>query len=390
MSAKRLLLLILFMIIINVVLIIINNYFILPRSLQSIVSHTGETTVPSPDYTALIPDSSALPSRQNSITEAVKKVESAVVSVNVLKSVIVQRHTYLDNFFPGLFNAPLRQEISSIGSGVLIADGYIITNSHVVEGATQIKIVMGSSDEYDAQIVGIDSIHDLAILKIAETTLPYAQLGTSADLMIGEWSIAVGNPYGYMMKDSKPSVSVGVISAVDRNFTDEIARKVYTGMIQTDAAINPGNSGGPLVNIFGEVIGINSFIFSESGGSIGIGFAIPIDRVKIIAEELIAFGRVRSVYFGFEVQDLTLIMARYFNLKSLDGVIITAVEPNSPASKAGLRRGDIIIKIGSSQIRRMRDVDLSISDIAPDVQCVVTILRDGREIQITITAGEYR
>jgi len=389
MTTKHFIILLLLIIIINVLFVCINNLYILPRTHQTPI--TQQPTHPIiPDYQSFIDHTSTQSSRENSITDAVRQVESAVVSVNVMKSIVVQSHPHLDAFFRGLFNAPMRREISSIGSGVLIEDGYLITNAHVVEGATQIKIVTGNSDEFDATIVGIDSVHDVAILKAIGDSFPVAQLGTSSDLMIGEWCIAVGNPYGYMMRDSKPSVSVGVISAVERNFTDEVARKVYTGMIQTDAAINPGNSGGPLVNIFGEVIGINSFIFSESGGSIGIGFAIPIDRVKKIVEELVQFGRVRNVHLGFEVQDLTLIIARYLGLKSLDGVVVAQVEANSPASRAGLRRGDIIIKVNDTVIRRMGDVDISISELTPNEQCVVTIVREGREQQINITAGEYR
>jgi serine protease Do len=155
-----------------------------------------------------------------------------------------------------------------------------------VSGATQIKVVLPDKREFDAELIGIDEIHDIAKLKIRGNNLPYATLGNSSDLIIGEWSIALGNPYGFLMNDSKPSVSVGVISALGRNFASREDRHDYKNMIQTDAAVNPGNSGGPLVNINGEVIGINTFIFSENGGNVGIGFAIPINTVKSIIDNI--------------------------------------------------------------------------------------------------------
>lgn len=329
--------------------------------------------------------------RQTAITEAVKIIEPAVVSVNVLKTQIVRRNPFFDDFFFDFFGMPLRREVQSIGSGVLFTpDGYIITNSHVVEGATQIKVVMNNNEEYDANLIGLDSVHDIAIIKINCRNLPHARLGISSDLMIGEWSIAVGNPYGFLMKDSKPSVSVGVISALNRNFNNKNDSKVYKGMIQTDAAINPGNSGGPLVNIYGEVIGINAFIFTETGGSIGIGFAIPVDRVKKIAEELIKFGRIREAYFGFKIQEITPLIASYLNLKSLDGVIVSTVELSGPAHVAGLKRGDIITKINDIVIKNSADAEIGVSDIAPGDTAYLSVIRDGKTMEFSIIAGEYR
>jgi serine protease Do len=325
--------------------------------------------------------------RRTAITAAVEVIEPTVVSVNVLKSVVVRRHSFFDAYFQDFFGIPLRREVSSIGSGVLISnDGYIITNSHVVEGATQIKVVMNNSTEFDAILVGIDSVHDLAVIKIEGTDLPYAKLGTSADLLIGEWSIAVGNPYGFLMKDSKPSVSVGVISALDRNFTNPRENKIYKGMIQTDAAINPGNSGGPLVNVHGEVVGINSFIFSESGGSVGIGFAIPIDRAKRIVDELIEHGMIREAYFGFKIQDLTPMIANHLKLNNLDGVIISNVDNNGPANSAGLKRGDIIVRINEIIIRNSADAELAVSDISPGDEVVIAIKREGKDIEMRLIA----
>jgi serine protease Do len=244
--------------------------------------------------------------------------------------------------------------------------------------------------EIDGKLIGIDRIHDVAIVKCNGKNLPIAKLGTSSDLIIGEWVIAVGNPYGFLIKDSKPSVSVGVISAVNRNFVQKQDGKIYKGMIQTDAAINPGNSGGPLVNINGEVIGINSFILSESGGSVGIGFAIPIDRVKKIAEELIKYGQTREAYFGFRIQDLTPMIISYLNLKDAEGVIVTAVDGRGPAKEAGMNKGDIIYEINSTKVRNSSDAELAVSDISPGESVKINVIRDNKKIVLQIKATESR
>jgi len=231
-------------------------------------------------------------SRHNAITNAVKLAEPAVVSVNVVKTQVIRGGSPFGLFFFDFFDyLPRQRQVQSIGSGVIFDHkGYIITNAHVVEEATQIKVILPDKREFDAELIGVDKSHDLAIIKISGNKLPFAKLGNSDDLIIGEWSIAVGNPYGFLMNDSKPSVSVGVISALNRNFAPREDRRNYTNMIQTDAAINPGNSGGPLVNIYGEVIGINTFIFSDKGGSVGIGFAIPVNQVKDLISRAIDKG----------------------------------------------------------------------------------------------------
>jgi len=228
-------------------------------------------------------------SRQNAITRAVAEVEPAVVSVNVIKTQIVRGRYPSSLGFFGFFDffGPMRRQVQSIGSGIIYdPDGYIITNAHVVQGATDIKVVLPDQREFDAELIGIDNVHDIAKLRIRGNRLPFARLGNSDGLMVGEWSIALGNPYGYLMNDSKPSVTVGVISAIGRNISPGGSGTQYLNMIQTDTAINQGNSGGPLVNINGEVIGINTFIFSESGGSIGLGFAIPINTVRDIVNRI--------------------------------------------------------------------------------------------------------
>lgn len=219
---------------------------------------------------------------ETDITRAVREVEPAVVNIIVTKTQLVRGASPFGLFFD-FFDLPMRRQVQGFGSGVIYdaKEGYLITNAHVVKGATEIKVVLPDRRELDADIVKIDDVHDIAQLKLqSSANLPSARLGDSSDLIIGEWAIALGNPYAYMMQDYKPSVSLGVISALDRNFSMREDNRSYRGMIQTDAAINPGNSGGPLVDVNGDVIGINTFIFSENGGNVGIGFALPINTVK--------------------------------------------------------------------------------------------------------------
>ncbi len=329
--------------------------------------------------------------RSNAVTRAVMLTEPAVVSVNVIKTQIVRRYTNpFDNPFFGFFDQrPYRREVQSIGSGIIYnSDGYIVTNSHVVEGATQIKVILEDKRQFEAEIMGIDSVLDIAVLKIETDNLPTVPFGTSDDLLLGETVIAIGNPYAFLIKDSKPSVSVGVVSATQRNFSQDTGGKIYQGMIQTDAAINPGNSGGPLVNILGEVIGINTFIFSESGGNIGLGFAIPINRIIRVTDEIIEYGRKRQIWFGFKIQDLSPMIASYLELEDLNGVIVSIIEDNSPAAEAGLRRGDIIKKINNIMIRNSTDAEIAISEITVGDRIEMEIYRGQRTFSIEFDAIE--
>ncbi|MCB5228457.1 MAG: trypsin-like peptidase domain-containing protein [Candidatus Cloacimonetes bacterium] len=266
------------------VIIIVLAVIILNAGITMMIINGKDQSQSAPTPVASAEDAS----RQNSITAAVNAVEPAVVSINVIKTESIQiRRPFGIPFFDFFDFAPMQRQVQSIGTGIIYdPKGYIITNAHVVEGATQIKVVLPDKREFDATVLGVDDKHDIAKLKINGSRLTHARLGSSQNLIIGEWAIALGNPYGFLMNDSKPSVSVGVISALNRSFSPRADQRSYRNMIQTDAAINPGNSGGPLVNINGEVVGINTFIFSESGGNVGIGFAIPIDDVKSILAKL--------------------------------------------------------------------------------------------------------
>ncbi|MCK5051846.1 MAG: trypsin-like peptidase domain-containing protein [Candidatus Cloacimonetes bacterium] len=326
-------------------------------------------------------------SRRNAITNAAGIVEPAVVSVNVIKTRIVKRR---HSFFFGFYDE-VPYSIQGIGSGVIFSkDGFILTNAHVVEGATEIKVILTDTRQFDAKVIGIDTSHDIAVIKIEGDDLPYAKFGDSDDLIIGEWAIALGNPYGFLIKDSKPSVSVGVISAINRDFAENKDGKIYRHMVQTDAAINQGNSGGPLVNIYGEIIGINTFIFSESGGSIGLGFAIPVNTVKKSARELIEFGKIRQIWFGFKVQEINPLIASHFKLKSLDGVLVNYIQRKSPAEKAGLKEGDIVIDINGNAIKDTRDAELAVSDISVGDKIEIGIIRNDKALKLNLKAVEYK
>ncbi|MEA2104074.1 MAG: trypsin-like peptidase domain-containing protein [Candidatus Cloacimonadota bacterium] len=365
----------------------------------------AETVLKAENSPSLLPLQDATPkakknillnsNRQNSITDAIGRIQSAVVSVNVVKTQLVRASYpglyFFDNFFRG-FNSQIRKrEVQNLGSGVIVSkDGYIITNNHVVEGASKIKIILPDGQEYDAELVGSDAVNDIALLKIENPTrdLPFVELGDSDDIIIGEWTIAMGNPFGFIIKDAQPTVTVGVISAANRNFHQD--NKVYKKMIQTDAAINPGNSGGPLFNINGKVIGINTFIFTNSGGSLGIGFAIPINRVKKIVAEIKKFGKIRPIWFGFRVQDISTALANRLGLKTTAGVIVTNIEKGGPANQSGLKEGDIIISINNQKIENTSNAEMAVADINVGEKIVLTVIENGKQKTIIINAKEYK
>jgi serine protease Do len=305
-------------------------------------------------------------SRQNAIVAAAQKVGPAVASISVVQMRVVRERSFLSPFgdepldeFWGRFFRPreYKEKVYGIGSGFIInPDGYILTNAHVVSGADQLKVTLTTGHEYEGSVVGLDEASDLAVIKIDAKDLPWVALGNSDDLIIGEWAIAVGNPFGYLLDDPNPTVTVGVISAVNRDIKRERGQvQIYRKMIQTDAAINPGNSGGPLVNASGEVVGINTFIFTTSRGSEGIGFAIPINRAKALLSDLIDYGRIIPVWIGARVQELNPILAQSLELEQAQGVIISDVEKDSPAEKAGLKVKDVIVEVDDQKIRTLSD-----------------------------------
>jgi serine protease Do len=303
--------------------------------------------------------------RRNAIVRTAERVGPAVVTVSVLRTRIVEAPAFPQQreFFSPFFRNLRRrywQQVQGIGSGVILsADGVVVTNYHVVKGAQDLKITLADGREYGARYLGGEELYDLAFLRLdhGDDELPVAPVAEKNDLLIGEWVVAIGNPFGYLLGDAEPTVTVGVVSAKDRDILPERENTdtIYKDMIQTDAAINPGNSGGALANAMGQVVGVNTFIFSSSGGSHGIGFAIPIATVERVMREILEHGAVREVWVGVRIQEIPAALAESLELDSTDGVIVASVDEGSPAERAGLRRGDIIIGIGNDRIRNFED-----------------------------------
>ena len=321
--------------------------------------------------------------RQTAITRAVVRVAPAVVTV---QTEVVQRVPA--DIYEQLFGGRSGERVNAgIGTGfITTSDGTIVTNAHVVAGAKRISVAMRDGTTYEARLLGIDETNDLAVLKIDATGLPVAPLGNSDVLLIGEWAIAIGNPYGFVLGNSEPSVTAGVISATGRNLLGRAQEGgAYLDMIQTDASINPGNSGGPLVNADGEVIGVNSSIYSPTGGSVGIGFAIPINRAKHVAEDLSKHGSVRRAWLGVK---LDLPTSGNPMAVSRTGAVVQTVVPGSPAARAGIRSGDVILRAGQRTIRNPFDWDAVLLDLRVGDRVPLRVRRDNREIEIDVTVAD--
>ncbi len=269
---------------------------------------------------------------------------------------------FFQNFFLGDSRQREYKQIG-LGSGVIInREGYILTNEHVIAGADKITVTLADGRQFQAKFKGADPRSDLAVIKIDASDLAYAELGDSDTLKTGQWAVAIGNPYSFAVASPRPSVTLGVISALQRSLPRTSSRsRAYLDLIQTDAAINPGNSGGPLVNIHGEVIGINVAIVSSGGGSDGIGFAIPINDAKLVLDNLLKAEKVLYGWIGIGIQDINHVLAEYFDLKKPQGVLILKVLENSPADTAGLRTQDIILKFNSERVENTLDFMKKIS-----------------------------
>ena len=334
-------------------------------------------------------------SRQNAITKAVKEVSPTVVGINVVKLKKQKVKTVFDNdpFFANFFPPQYRNKVTpSAGSGFIYSpEGYIITNNHVIANARQIIITTTEGKEYQAKIVGIDERSDIAVLKINVEDHEYAKM-SDEELIRGEWVIAFGNPYGLFEYVNNPLITVGVVSGVDINFGFSAKdRHFYESMIQTDASINPGNSGGPLVNSEGEVVGMNTMVYSQAGGgSIGIGFAIPIQKIVSIANTLIEKGFVdRNFYFGFKLDDRPIISEG----ERPKGVLVKFIQEQGPAEKAGLKEGDIIIAVENVKINNFNEMGKALLEakdykVGDRVEFIVS--REGEYKGITIVLEAYK
>jgi len=338
--------------------------------------------------TAAAPESD--PVRRSLVVQAAEKAGPAVVNIST-EQVVERRASpfpapedpFFDQFFRDYYDPrPRRFTTTSLGSGVIVApDGTILTNEHVILRASRIHVTLADEREFDAKLVGADSDSDVAVLRVqAGGELPHVTIGTSSDLMIGETVIAIGNPFGL-----SHTVTTGVVSALGRAMHSE--DKTYSDFIQTDASINPGNSGGPLLNIKGELIGLNTAIYSRSGGSIGIGFAIPVDRARRVMRDLVSYGEVHKPWVGIVVQDLTPELAQHFGTRR--GVVVAEIEPGSPAAGADLTRGDVITRVDGRDVRSRDDFEQRVEDRAEDSKLVVTRRREGSDRDVELVAAAF-
>lgn len=274
-----------------------------------------------------------------------------------------------------------KQNVMRQGSGFIISkDGYIVTNNHLIQNATKITVKLLNNDEYTAKVIGTDPQSDIAVIKIDAKNLPIVRLGNSDQIEVGEWVVALGNPFGL-----SHSLSAGILSAKGRS---SVGLADYENFLQTDAAINPGNSGGPLLDLEGNVIGINTAIFSRSGGHMGIGFAIPINMAKVIIDQLIKSGAVVRGYLGVKIQPITTDLAASFGLADKKGILIAQVEPGSPSDKAGLKQGDIIVSLDNLPVTTIGDFRNSIASTKPGDKRMLGVSRDKKLLQLPVAVGD--
>lgn len=330
--------------------------------------------------------------RENAITRAVQKVSPAIVGINVEEVREYQDPFSMfenDPFFRQFFGSrpPQKQVVKGLGSGFIISeDGYILTNDHVAGNATKISVTMTNGETVEAKLIGSDKNSDVALLKIERSGLNYARLGNSDDVIIGEWVIALGNPFGLFEINDKPTVTVGVVSATDMKVNAD-GNRVYKDMIQTDASINTGNSGGPLVNADGDVIGMNTIIYTGgqfSSGSIGVGFAISINRVKKIMQEIKEKGKIeRTFNVGFRIQAVDERIAKYLGMDKPRGVVVTDIQKGGLAYDAGLRAEDVIIEANGETIGNEQDLVFVINDLENGDILKMKYLRGGSEKELS-------
>ena len=356
-------------------------YFALPLFA---VAGCSSDTLPAAQATQVASDQTEQISAQRTtaITAAVARVAPTVVTVQTEVVEAVPRDFY-EQFFGGRSG---RRTSSGLGSGFVVReDGVIVTNAHVISGATRISVAFRDGTTYQAKLLGADETNDLAVIKVEAKGLPVAPLGSSSNLLIGEWAIAIGSPFGFLLANTEPSVTAGVVSGTGRNLAAESTGEgIYVDMIQTDASINPGNSGGPLVNALGEVIGVNSSIYTPSGGSVGLGFAIPINRAKRVTEDLLAHGVIRRPWVGIKLQNPVRGVARTQSA----GVLVSSVVPGSPAARAGVQGGDFLIQSRNRQIHSTYDweaerLELRVGDDVP-----LVFRRGSREIRANVRVAD--
>lgn len=342
----------------------------------------------------------ALAALPTSFADLAEKQGPTVVNVYTTKIIKAQgnmrffgpggQQQQLPDLFQRFFNMPPNQgyhmqpqKRQSLGSGVIVSkDGYILTNNHVVENADEIRVRIANHEEYEAKLIGRDKMSDLALIKIKpKHPLTFVKMGDSDILRVGDWVVAIGNPFGL-----EQTVTAGIVSGKGRS----LGGGAYDNFIQTDASINPGNSGGPLFNLAGEMVGINTAIFSRSGGNIGIGFAIPVNMAKSVMQQLKENGSVTRGWLGVQIQTVNQDIAEQFGLDRPYGALIGGVEKDSPAAKAGLKEGDIITKFKGQEIAQMTMLPTLVSQSRVGEKVHLTIFRNGTEKKITVTLGKLK
>jgi len=345
---------------------------------------------------------SALTSLDRAMEAVASKVTPAVVNVSVTSRVSPDEQDgddeedgggggrnpmqQLPPGFRHFFQMPQGPQIEhGIGSGIIISpDGYIVTNNHVVDGATQVRVKLNDRRELTAKVIGRDKLTDLAVIKIDASNLPTVAWGDSTKLQPGQTVLAFGSPFGYFQF----SVTRGIVSAVNRSNPYSNDARRLGGYIQTDAAINPGNSGGPLVDARGELVGINTFIISDSGSFQGAGFAIPSQVVRSTTDQIIKHGKVEHGYLGININDVTPDNAQFFNLKESSGAIVAGVSPDSPASKAGLKQGDVVTEVNGQKVDAS-GLQGAVSQMTPGEPVKLGVVRDGKPMNLSLTVGQY-
>ncbi|MCL6417154.1 DegQ family serine endoprotease [Aestuariirhabdus sp. Z084] len=336
--------------------------------------------------------SSARSAQLPEFTELVKKASPAVVNISTVqgaegsKPILGPNGQPLPDIFQEFFGRPHpridegQRRPQSLGSGFIISDdGYILTNNHVVDGASQVIVRLSDRRELEATLVGADERSDLALLKIDAEDLPVVKIGRSADLQPGQWVVAIGSPFGFDY-----SVTAGIVSALGRSLPSEN----YVPFIQTDVAINPGNSGGPLFNLDGEVIGINSQIFTRSGGFMGLSFAIPMDVAMRVSDQLKEQGYVSRGWLGVVIQDVNKDLAESFGLKKAAGALVAQVMPDGPGDRSGLRDGDVILSFAGNPINLSSDLPHAVGATPPGDKVKVELVRGGKSLTLDVTVGE--
>ena len=310
---------------------------------------------------------------------AAQKASAAVVSINTSKSGRRSPHSN-DPWFRFFFGDQDSEPQVGLGSGVIVSStGYILTNNHVIDGADEIEVILNDSRHSRAHVIGADPDSDLAVLKIDLDKLPVIVMGNSDALQVGDPVLAIGNPFGVGQ-----TVTSGIVSALGRN---QLGLNTFENFIQTDAAINPGNSGGALVDTGGNLLGINTAIYSRSGGNMGIGFAIPVATAQQVLESIVKDGQVTRGWIGVEPSDLSPELAETFGVKSDDGVIITGVLQNGPAAQAGVRPGDVIVTVAGQAVHNVAELLSRVAALKPGQPAAFTVMRQDKSQELSITPG---